>query len=45
MKLKLLSTATLKALLLAFSGCAHLMSTFDQTSYSQVISLKVDALA
>jgi hypothetical protein len=30
---------------IGFSGCKPLMSTFDQASYSQVISLKVDALA
>ncbi|HVT63087.1 MAG TPA: hypothetical protein VHD33_06355, partial [Legionellaceae bacterium] len=30
--------------LVAFS-CTPLMATFDQASYSQVISLKVDALA
>jgi hypothetical protein len=33
---------TLFALLV---GCSPLISTFDQTSYSQVISTKVDALA
>jgi len=31
--------------LVAIVGCSPLMATFDQASYSQVTSLKVDALA
>jgi hypothetical protein len=46
MKFKLkLSIFTVIIVLSTLSGCKPLMSTFDQAAYSQVISLKVDALA
>lgn len=39
------SKLVLLLLLFFLFGCGSLMATFDQTSYSQVTSLKVDALA
>ena len=45
MKLNFRSSIPALIVLIAVTGCKPLMSTFDQASYSQVISLKVDALA
>jgi len=45
MKLNFRLLTPVIVLLIAFTGCKPLMSTFDQTAYSQVTSLKVDALA
>jgi hypothetical protein len=44
MNIRFIRTVLIFGILL-FSSCKPLMSTFDQASYSQVISLKVDALA
>jgi len=47
--MKVISKPFLKPLLLVFAvlavGCGSLMATFDQTAYSQVTSLNVDAQA
>jgi len=44
MKLRF-STHIITLGIITLSSCKPLMSTFDQASYSQVISLKIDALA
>ncbi|HWZ36079.1 MAG TPA: hypothetical protein VNW51_07975 [Mucilaginibacter sp.] len=44
MKIKVSKSFSYLLVLLAFSGCSPLISSYDQYSYTQATSLKVDAL-